>query len=332
MPRRQVIKFGLAAGAALLAGDTTPVRREVIVMPEGPRHHHHHHQPPPTPPPPPVIPPPPNPSAANFYDDFSGIAAGSLPSASNWVISQLSYNDDPTDGSANYTSSPQNVYVNSSSQLVLAVTAVAGGKTVKPSRGAYNSARIGTFDTMNGGNVKFAQSWGTWSASIQITPAQGWWPAFWTTGTNITSWPYCGEIDIMENFGSEGGNLYQAYANVNGPMGNGDNYGYGDDEQLATPQTIETGFHVYSAAIPEDYSEISFAYDGVTYATVTQQEWLSKAGSGATWPYSAATPQGFILNVDVGSDVDPAGVGYPAASQVLPANVLVVDWVQATQP
>lgn len=341
--RRRALKLGLAAGATLiLGGDRAPRRKDIIIMPQGihrSRHgrrndHGHGHQPPPpvppTPPAPPAPPAPP-PSGAAFFDDFTG-PAGSLPSSANWVISDISYNDDPTDGSANYTSSVKNVYQDGASHLIIAVTAVSGAKTVKPARGAYNSARLGTFDTMNGGHQKFAQSWGTFSASIKVSPAQGWWPAFWTTGMDITNWPVCGEIDILENFGPGGGSLDTGYSNVNGPMGNGDNYGYGDNGNLATPATIETGFHTYSCTIPEDYSQISFAYDGITYATVTKAQWLAKAGHGAVWPYNAQTPQGFILNVDVGSDVDPGDVGYPAASQVLPATVLEIDWVQATQP
>ena len=300
-------------------------------MPESPHHHHHGGTgtPPPAPGPGPA--PTPVPSSALFFDDFTG-AAGSLPSSANWVISNIPFSEDPTDGSANYVVSPYNSYQDGDSHLVLAVTSPAGATLVKPARGAYNSARLATFDSMNGGNVKFAASWGTFSARMQIAPAQGWWPAFWTTGTNITTWPYCGELDISETFGPGGGAMYQSYANVNGPMGNGDNYGYGDDEQMATPATIETGFHVYSVTIPQDYSQVSFAYDGTTYATVTKEQWLAKAGEGAQWVYGPDTPQGIILNVDVGSNVDPAGVGYPSASQQLPAAVLTVDWIQVTQP
>jgi beta-glucanase (GH16 family) len=294
------------------------------------RHRHPNPNPAPAPPPTPVPVPTPV-TGAKFFDDFTG-SAGSAPSSANWVVSNISYNDDPTAGAANYTASTANVYQDGNSHLIIAVTATAAKATAvkTPSRGSYESARLGTFDTMNGGDTKFAQSWGTFSASIKVTPATGFWPAFWTTGTNITEWPYCGECDILENYGTGGGGqLDTSYATVHGPMSNGNDYGYAAGE---TPATIESGFHVYSMTIPENYSQVSFAYDGTTYATITKAEWMSAAGNGATWPYSAENAQGFILNVDVGSNVDAGDVGFPAASQVFPANVLEIDWVQATQP
>lgn len=75
-----------------------------------------------------------------------------------------------------------------------------------PSTGStkqYTSARL---------NSKYAFKYGRVEVRAKLPPAQGTWPAIWTLGKNIsetgaywqtqgygdTSWPFCGEIDIME--------------------------------------------------------------------------------------------------------------------------------------
>ena len=49
------------------------------------------------------------------------------------------------------------------------------------------------------------QAYGRFEARIKIPRGQGMWPAFWMLGDDIGSagWPNSGEIDIMENIGSE---------------------------------------------------------------------------------------------------------------------------------
>ena len=75
-----------------------------------------------------------------------------------------------------------------------------------PSTGStkqYTSARL---------NSKYAFKYGRVEVRAKLPPVQGTWPAIWTLGKNIsetgaywqtqgygdTSWPFCGEIDIME--------------------------------------------------------------------------------------------------------------------------------------
>jgi len=63
----------------------------------------------------------------------------------------------------------------------------------------YTSARMITQDK------QFFQ-FGKVEARIKLPFGQGIWPAFWMLGQNFkeVSWPYCGEIDIMEMVGGEG--------------------------------------------------------------------------------------------------------------------------------
>ena len=62
----------------------------------------------------------------------------------------------------------------------------------------YTSARLKTAK-------HFSQAYGRFEARIKIPTGKGVWPAFWMLGDNIDAagWPTCGEIDIMENIGSE---------------------------------------------------------------------------------------------------------------------------------
>ncbi len=62
----------------------------------------------------------------------------------------------------------------------------------------YTSARIKTKDL-------YEFTYGKVEARIKIPYGQGFWPAFWMLGANIddVSWPYCGEIDIMEHVNNE---------------------------------------------------------------------------------------------------------------------------------
>jgi len=57
-------------------------------------------------------------------------------------------------------------------------------------------------------------------ARIKLPFGQGVWPAFWMLGENFSSvgWPACGEIDIMENFGTFNNNININNGNLHGPI------------------------------------------------------------------------------------------------------------------
>tara|TARA_B100000676_G_C17815343_1_gene699684 strand:- start:31 stop:855 length:825 start_codon:yes stop_codon:yes gene_type:complete len=76
----------------------------------------------------------------------------------------------------------------------------------------YSSARL---------NSKFDFKYGRIDVRAKLPSSSGTWPAIWTLGSNIdeignylgenkgeTPWPYCGEIDIMEQNGWDKADLY----------------------------------------------------------------------------------------------------------------------------
>ena len=66
---------------------------------------------------------------------------------------------------------------------------------------SFTSGRVNTM-----GKVAFKH--GILQASIKLPKtANGLWPAFWLMGNDMstgTSWPYCGEIDVLEAGGNQG--------------------------------------------------------------------------------------------------------------------------------
>src|SRR5262249_46854949 len=68
--------------------------------------------------------------------------------------------------------------------------------------------------------------YGRIESSLEIPSHAGLWPAFWMLGANIDSigWPKCGEVDIMENWPSLGGDG----SNHNATSMHGDGYSGGN--------------------------------------------------------------------------------------------------------
>ena len=90
-----------------------------------------------------------------------------------------------------YTNNSANINVDSGYLHIIAKSQQFAGAN-------YTSARIKTKDL-------YEFTYGKVEARIKIPYGQGFWPAFWMLGSNIddVSWPYCGEIDIMEHVNNE---------------------------------------------------------------------------------------------------------------------------------
>lgn len=152
---------------------------------------------------------------------------------------------------------------------------------------AYTSARIITYP--NGHFWKY----GKIEARMKLPYGKGIWPAFWMLGTNLfegTSWPACGEIDIMEMVGGDAAGDKTVYGTVHWDA-NG--YAkYGGSTQLSSGIFADT-FHVFS--IEWNETHIRWYLDGNQYHVIDitpsalsefQQEFyiLLNLAVGGNWP------------------------------------------------
>jgi beta-glucanase (GH16 family) len=170
----------------------------------------------------------------------------------------------------------------------------------------YTSARLKT-------QGKASWTYGRLEARMKIPRGQGIWPAFWTLGANITSvnWPTCGEIDILENIGSEPTTVH---GTVHGPGYSGGN-GIGGPYSLPGNPVFADDFHVY--AVEWTTNQIKWFVDNQQYFSVTP----ANLPSGATWVFTQ--PQFLLLNLAVGGNWP----GSPNGSTVFPQR-LTVDYVR----
>ena len=114
------------------------------------------------------------------------------PVGSSWFNGELQH----------YTARIENSYVNNGSLKIKAIRESYRDPTSGSTK-QYTAARL---------NSKYAFKYGRVEVRAKLPAAQGTWPAIWTLGKNIsengaywqkqgygdTTWPTCGEIDIME--------------------------------------------------------------------------------------------------------------------------------------
>ena len=173
-----------------------------------------------------------------------------------------------------YTDAPENAFIEDGHLVIQALEQNLLGKR-------YTSARL-----MTQGKVEVA--YGRIEARIQIPQGQGLWPAFWMLGTNIDriGWPHNGEIDIMENIGSE---PFHIHGTVHGPGYSGGS-GVGGSKRLPGGGRYADDFHIF--AIEWEEEEIRWYMDDEEYFRITPS---SVPGD---WVYDH--PFFIILNVAVG--------------------------------
>jgi beta-glucanase (GH16 family) len=236
-----------------------------------------------------------------WSDEFNG-PTGSSPDTTKWAIEsggggwgnqELEY----------YTPRRENLRLENGNLVIDALREeFTGSDGVKRD---YTSARLITLG-------RFSQKYGRFEAHIQLPYGRGLWPAFWLLGDNFSSagWPACGEIDIMENVGSERSTVH---GTLHGP-------GYFAGGGVTSAYTLSQGrfsdsFHVFAAEWEPQV--IRFYVDDVLYATRMPAD-LPKGGR---WVFDH--PFFLILNLAVGGNFP----GSPDASTMFPQRMLV-DYVR----
>ena len=178
-----------------------------------------------------------------------------------------------------YTNRTDNIRLENGSLVIDAKKEAYNGNS-------YTSARINS-------KAKASFTYGKIEARISLPAGKGTWPAFWMLGTT-SSWPLCGEIDIMEHIGSQPTMTSHAVhtSQKNGSKGNN----WYTRKYL---DGMENNYHTYGIEWEKAYSDgddnISFFIDGVKTTTLWQQHVNSTA---VDWPFN----KNFfiILNLAIG--------------------------------
>ena len=219
-----------------------------------------------------------------WNDEFDGSGAidpskwfhqTQLPNGNSWFNNELQH----------YTNRLDNSYVSDGTLKIVAKkeTYTDQGQTKE-----YTSARL---------NSKYAFTYGKVEVKAKLPEGFGTWPAIWMLGQNIsesgaywqtqgygnTSWPHCGEIDIMEHWGANQ-NYVQSALHTPSSYGATINHG-GQYISNATTQ-----FNVYTLEWTSE--QMIFSVNGYVHYTYNPDIQNSE-----TWPFDS--PQYLLMNIAI---------------------------------
>ena len=223
-----------------------------------------------------------------WNDEFDGSGAidsekwfhqTQLPNGNSWYNNEIQH----------YTDRLDNSYV---SDGTLKIVAKKETYTDQGQIKEYTSARL---------NSKYAFTYGRVEVRAKLPEGVGTWPAIWMLGQNIsepgaywqtqgygtTSWPYCGEIDIIEHWGANQ-NYVQSALHTPSSYGGTSNVG---GQYISN---ASTQFNVYTLEwTPE---QMIFSVNGYVHYTYNPNPQNSE-----TWPFDA--PQYLLMNIAIESSI-----------------------------
>lgn len=210
----------------------------------------------------------------NWSDTFQG-PAGSPPDPTSWSSAVNG------GGGGNQELEYYTPEGNALSGTGLAITAARdnGRYTAWYGPSQYTSGKLWTQ-----GKVNFLYGHIQVTAALPEAGKPGSWPAIWMLGSDFANvgWPDCGEIDIMENFGSLG-KANEISSSIHTPSSN-----------LTGTYTFPAGTDattVHTYAVDWRPSSLTFSVDGHAFFTVSKAQ-------VPDWPFDK--PAFLILNYAIG--------------------------------
>lgn len=236
-----------------------------------------------------------------FSDEFN---YNGLPDSTKWSF-------ETKGNSYGWGNNEKQFYTSGDTANAIVQNGILKIKALKESREgkSYTSARLST-----AGKAEF--KYGRIEVRAKLPSGRGTWPAIWMLGRNIqekTSWPECGEIDIMEHVGYDKDSVHGTIHSFA--------YNHMKGTQRGKATFIENPydqFHVYSVDWTEE--KIDFLIDGKKYYSTPNENLGSKA-----WPFNQ--PFYLILNLAIGGNW---GGKHGIDENVFPA-VFEIDYVRVYQ-
>lgn len=243
-----------------------------------------------------------------WSDEFDGNGA---INATNWFHQIIPILDGQTNWAngeiQHYTERTDNSYVDNGTLKILAKKETysnADGVTKE-----YTSARL---------NSKFAFTYGKVEIKAKMPFGVGTFPALWMLGQNITEnggywapthgttgWPDCGEVDIIEHWGSN-----QDF--VQSALHNRSSFGGTINKGGRTIVGASTQFHIYTLEWSSE--KMVFKVDGIVHYTYNPDN-----KNIENWPYDA--PQYLLFNVAI----------LPNIASTFTESAMEIDYVRVYQ-
>lgn len=225
-----------------------------------------------------------------------------LPSGGSWFNNEVQH----------YTNLLSNSFVDSGNLNIVAKKEPFTDQGVTKQ---YTSARL---------NSKFAFTYGRVDIRAKAPNASGTWPALWLLGKNVnedggffdsnfgtTSWPACGEIDIMEHGIFPGQPINYIGAAIHTPSSFGNTLNKGGIQA----SDISQNYHIYS--MNWSPNQITFLLDGVVFYTYNPA-----VKNANTWPFNA--DQYLLLNIAMGGFAGTIPTSFVQSS-------MIIDYVRVYQ-
>lgn len=220
-----------------------------------------------------------------------------LPSRGSWYNNEIQH----------YTNRVDNSKV---SDGVLSIIAKKEAFSNQGHTKQYTSARL---------NSKFAFTYGRVEVRAKLPAGIGTWPAIWLLGKDINeagaywqsqgfgtaSWPECGEVDIMEHWGSN-----QNY--VSSAIHTSSSHGATINQGGQTIETVSTEFHIYT--IEWSSEKMVFSVDDVVHYTYNPS-----IKNAQTWPFDS--DQYVVLNIAIKPEIE----------QSFTQSEMVIDYIRIYQ-